>query len=144
VQGRVVYLIRPGQHDNLGHPNAVVLQLSKDQFLCVAGFTPGQYKYTEAEEAEFKIGIWGDEFAVEIDHARHLIHSATTPLDLHICGYVFQTAEVMTTSQLQSGRDWGLLPASEIKKIAEGLLAREAKQQYLPRIAVRLLKQFLS
>lgn len=143
MQGRVVYLIRPGQHGDLGHPNAILLQLSADQYLCVAGFTPGKFNYIEAEKAEHSRGIWQHEFAIEIDHRTQLIRSSTTPIELHVCGYIFQTAQVLSGKELQAGRDWGMLPDSEIRRIAEGLLAREAKQSFLPKVAVRLLKKFL-
>ena len=142
MQGQVVSLIRPGQHGDVGHPNAVVLHLSGDQFLCVAGFTPDQHKYNEARRAEFKLGIWENEFAVEIDHARYLSPTAQAPADLHVCGYIFQTAEIMSIAQLHRGRNWGPLDPGQMRRIVDGLLAREAKRPYLAKNVVKLLKQY--
>ncbi len=106
MQGQVLLIVRPGQHDDFAHPNAVVLQLSADSFLCVAGFTPGKDSYERAKRAEHSIGIWGPASAVEIDHAKHLT-PVNPQLELHVCGYVCQTAEVMTAAQLQGARAWG-------------------------------------
>jgi hypothetical protein len=103
VQGRVYLILRPGRHDDFAHPNAVILELGAGSFLCVAGFTPGKESYERAKAAEHHQGIWGPAFAVEVDHTKHL--TPTDPrLELHVCGYVCQTAEVMTAAQLRAGR----------------------------------------
>jgi hypothetical protein len=139
VQGRVFYIVRPGQHDDFGHPNAVIVQLSPDSFLCVAGFTPGKEKYENAKKAEHQQAIWGPAFAVEIDHAKHLM-PVNLQLELHLCGYICQTAELMTAAQLQSGRDWGPLSSAAVREIADGLLAREQVRPFLPKKAIAALK----
>ena len=142
MQGRVFFRVRPGRHDGFAHPNAVVVELGVDAFLCVAGFTPGKDRYERAKAAEHRQGVWGSAFAVEVDHAKHL-----TPLDprleLHVCGYVCQTAEVITAAQLQGAREWGSLSSAALRDIAEGLLAREAERPYLAKSVVTALKQLL-
>jgi hypothetical protein len=143
VQGRVVFLVRPGQHRDVGHPNAVVLEVSAGQYLCVAGFTPGKPAYATAEQAEYDQGIWRHEFAIEIDHAKDLIPGSQVPADLHVCGYVFQTAQQMSASDLNVGRDWGTLPPNTIRAIAEGLLVRHARKSLLPPRVVKLLQKYL-
>ncbi|MGF1634128.1 MAG: hypothetical protein ACFCVE_09795 [Phycisphaerae bacterium] len=140
MQGKVFYIIRGNLHDGLGHPNAVVLQLATDSFLCVTGFTPDKPKYAQAKKAEFRRGVWGSAFAVEIDHARHL-DPVDPGLDRHVCGYVCQTAVLMTSAQLKAGREWGTLSRQAIRTVAEGLLEREAVQPYLPKNVVVALKK---
>jgi hypothetical protein len=139
VQGRVISLVRPGRHDDFAHPNVVVIQLAPDTHLCVAGFSPGKEKYESAKKAEHSQGIWGPAFAVEIDHARHLT-PVKPNLELHLCGYVCHTAEIMTLKQLQAGSCWGLLSNAAIREVAEGLLSGEATRSFLPKRAVAALK----
>ena len=142
MQGRVFYIVRPGEHDDFGHPNAVILQLGPDSYLCVAGFTPGKHKYQQAKDAEHKQGIWGTAFAVEIDHAKHLTPIVSN-LDLHLCGYICQTAEQMTATQLNGGQEWGQLSGVGVKAIASGLLERQQLRAFLTRKAVVELKKLL-
>lgn len=142
MQGRVYSIIRSGEHDDFSHPNAVVVQLHPDSYLCVAGFTPGKEKYERAKAAEHAQGIWGPAFAVEIDHRKHLT-PVDPQLELHECGYVCQTAIPMTAAQIRRGRDWGELSEVAVREIAEGLLEREKVRPFLPKKFVAALKQLL-
>lgn len=142
MQGRVFLIARPGRHDGFAHPNAVVVQLGADSFLCVAGFTPGKESCERARSAEHRQGIWGSAFAVEVDHANHLV-PLNPRLELRVCGYVCQSAEVMTAAQLRRAREWGSLSATAVREVAEGLLAREAVRPYLAKNVVAAIKKLL-
>lgn len=117
----------------------MIVKLGSDTYLCVAGFTPGKEKYEQAKNAEHRQGIWGTAFAVEIDHAKHLI-PANPMLDLHVCGYICQTAELMNGAQLRGARDWGELSATAVREIAEGLLGRHNVRPYLSKKALTAIK----
>ena len=110
--------------------------------MCVAGFTPGKDKYEAARQAEHRIGVWGPAFAVEIDHAKHLT-PVNPQLSLHVCGYICHTAELMTTTQLSVGREWGPLSRVAINEIANGLLEREKTRPFLGKRVVEALKKLL-
>lgn len=143
MQGKVYSIRRGNLHDGFAHPNAVVLQLDRDSYLCVAGFTPDKEKYSKARNAESSQGIWGPAFAVEIDHTKDL-DPVNPNLELHLCGYICQTAVLMTSAQIKTGREWGTLSPNAIHRIAEGLLEREKVRSYLPKKVVAGLKKLLA
>lgn len=142
MQGRVYSILRTGQHDDLPHPNAIILFIPPDSYLCVAGFTPGKEKYEQAKKAEFTQGVWGPAFGVEIDHKKHLT-PVDPKLDLHDCGYVCQTAILLTAAQARAGKDWGELSSVAVREIGLALLEREKVRPFLAKKVVAALKKFL-
>lgn len=86
--------------------------------------------------------MYGTAFAVEINHQIHLTAVNAAP-DMHLCGYICQTAELMTAAQLRGGREWGQLSDRAVRQIAEGLLDREAVSPFLPRKVINTLKAWL-